>query len=100
MKQFDVFAVDDVGEVVAVVVMAGTYYLDLPNVLVVPLYPINFPGRVTQINPVLELGGTQYVAAVDEAVAIPTGLLTRCIGSLADQYTLLTNALDRLVAGY
>jgi len=87
MKHFDVFAMDDVGEVVAVVVMAGDYYLDLPNTLVVQLYPIDFRARVTQINPVIELDGTRYVALVDEAVAIPAGLLTRRIGSLADQYT-------------
>jgi hypothetical protein len=100
MKQFDVFAMEDVGGVVAVVVMAGEYYLDLPNILVVPLYPIDFPARVTQINPVLELDTKPYIAVVDEAVAVPVGLLARKIGSLASQYTLLTNALDRLIAGY
>lgn len=101
MKQFDVFDVDDTGGVVAITVLSGSAYLDLPNVLAVPLYAAGFVPRVTRINPILDHDGRGLVAVVDEMGAVTKTTFGDCVGHLSDaDQQRIKNALDRLIGGY
>jgi len=101
MKQFDVIDIDDAGGVIAVTVLSAGVYLDLPNILVVPLYAAGFPAQMPEINPTLEFRGIGLVAVLDEIASAPAYSLQAPSGRLtdADQARIKT-ALDRLIAGY
>lgn len=100
MKQFDVFSVNDPGGVVAVVVIQGDFYLDLPSVLVIPLIRSDSPLVIGEINPLFELAGRTLALKPEQTTGISPQRLGRRIGSLAEQGLLVSNALDRLLAGY
>ena len=100
MKKFDVFAVNDPGGVVAVVVIQGEVYLDLPSILVIPLIEANSPLVIAEINPVFALGRERLALKPEQTTGISPSRLGAKIGSLAEQGLKITNALDRLIAGY
>lgn len=100
MKPFDVFAFDDPGGAVAVVVLQGRYYLDLPSTLVAPLYPLGSGLRYDVINPEIHWLGEPVIVKLERLAALPASALVRRLGSLEDEADTIKNALDRLISGY
>ena len=80
--------------------MQGDFYLDLPTILVMPLYPVDSGLAYQGINPEIRLNGDVLIAKPDHLANVTAGYLMQKCGSLADQRTNLTNALDRLITGY
>ena len=100
MKRFDVVEYKDPGGAVAVVILQGSFYLDLPTVIVGPLFP---PGNVEAlpiINPTIVLSSEEFVFKSEYSGPFPRELLTNRIGALEEQAYTVQTAIDRLLAGY
>ena len=100
VKKFDVCLVDDPGGVIAVVIVQGEIYLDLPSILVIPLIAADSPLVIEEINPVFELAGRRLALKPEQTAGISPHQLGQKIASLAEQGLRVTNALDRLIAGF
>ncbi|MEM0987173.1 MAG: CcdB family protein [Pseudomonadota bacterium] len=100
MKPFDAFEIDDPGGAVGVVVLQGAYYLDLPTVLVAPLYRLDSGLKYDIINPEVSFYGDRLIVKLDRMAALPADTLVRRIGSILAYADEIKNALDRLIGGY
>ncbi|MCE9579908.1 MAG: CcdB family protein [Deltaproteobacteria bacterium] len=54
---------------------------------------------ITRLNPIVEVGGTEYVLVFQELAAVPTSALGAVVGSLAGRRTELVAAIDLLFTG-
>jgi hypothetical protein len=100
MKQFDVFNIDDPGGAVAVVLLQGAFYLDLPSVLVAPLYPAGSALQYTVINPEIRIGQGSVIVKLEQITSVSPLLLDRYAGTAEDSAQIIKDALDRLIGGY
>ena len=74
-------------------------YLD--SRAVVPLYPEGKVGpTLTQLNPILEIGGSRFVFFPQQIAALPRRTLRQPIASLAEHHDKITRALDILLTGF
>jgi toxin CcdB len=74
---------------------------DLNTRFVVPLLPHDFaPKAGHHLNPSLTIGAEKVVMMTQFAAAVPSRSLGKVVGSLADDYTLVMNAIDMLITGY
>ena len=68
--------------------------------LVVPFIPrANAPQVAERLNPVFEIGGTEYVMLTQAASAVRLRELGAVVASLADRSFEVTGALDVLLSG-
>lgn len=76
---------------------------DLLNVLstrvVVPLLPAAGLPATPRLNPVFELDGQAYLMMTQQIFAIPVERLGRVFISLADEHSVIMNAIDLLLTG-
>lgn len=99
VEQFDVFAVSSTGEIDKVVVLSGEQYTRLPTVVIVPL--VRRPSTSDMpIHAKVEFQGQSMTARFELLASLPSSILVRKLGSLANFEYKLKNALDRLLAGY
>jgi toxin CcdB len=74
---------------------------DLNTRFVVPLQsPENAPEPARRLNPVFEIDGKRYVMVTQFAAAIALRECGGFVTSLADQDTVIMNAVDMLISGY
>lgn len=78
----------------------GEFYLDLPTLLVVPLYPEHQVDRFEVINPVLMADGMPLVAKMEQIAAIAPNGLGALIDNVERDGLTIQNAIDRLFSGY
>lgn len=100
MKRYDVFAVTDENGVEAVVVVQGNLYLELPSILVIPLYSTAYAVPIKYINPIFEINGQTLILKTEEMTSAPRYMLDTKVGDLEDQAFAVQTALDRLFSGY
>ena len=75
----------------------------LPTRIVIPLRhtsDLGFPGKPSDLLPVLEINGEGYFLDTPAMSAVPLNALRRRIGSLADQREAILAALDRIFGAY
>lgn len=99
MAQFDVHRLQ-AGQ--GLVVDCQTDLLDdISTRFVVPLVPSDVsPRQITRLNPMFSVGDENYVLVPQLAASVPTSILGKPIGSLADEYLTIANALDMLISGF
>jgi hypothetical protein len=100
MKRFDVFDVEDAGGAVTVVLLQGGTYLDLPSVLVAPLFPIGTGLQYPVINPEIGMGHRRFVVKLEQITSVSPQLLNRYAGTANGSSQIIMDALDRLMGGY
>ena len=73
----------------------------LKSRFVVPLLRADeFPGALIRLNPLLQFKRERLLMATHLAVSIPTSEIAKELGSLADQDSMIANALDMLLMGF
>lgn len=74
---------------------------DLNTRIVIPVMPLGLAPRPARIlNPVLDLAETPHVLVTQFMSAVPVGILSRHVGSLAAQSDQITRAMDFLHQGF
>ncbi len=66
---------------------------------VVPLMPVAGLPKVSQLNPSFDIDGEPHLIATQLIFAIPVDRVGNRITSLADEHTVILNALDMLLTG-
>lgn len=100
MKRFDVFSVNDPHGVEAVVVVQGDFYLDLPSILVVPLYSDAVAKPIDRVNLSVDLNGKTLIFKTEEMTSAPAEALVRPIGNLEKGAFQIQIVMDRIFSGY
>ncbi|KGM33996.1 hypothetical protein P409_12750 [Inquilinus limosus MP06] len=101
MMRFDVHRVT--GSDVALALKVQSEFHDhLDTCVVVPLIPLARtkmkPAR--RLQPVFDVAGQPYMLATPAMASIPVGSLGDRIASLADQHSVIVDALDFLFQGF
>lgn len=68
--------------------------------LVVPLLPAQGTLQATRLHPVFTVNGERVVMVTQLASAVPTRLLRERVAGLAEEHSVIMNAIDMLLSGY
>ena len=97
MARFDLFRTTDRTLVVS---WQSTLFDHLDGRLVMPLIPGEVaPHPASRLNPLLEIGGAEYLAFPQWSSGMPIGELSRDGRNLDDEGLRLLDALDMLISG-
>jgi toxin CcdB len=101
MGQFDVYKNRAGGSFPFLVDVQSDLLARLATRVIVPIARLKRYGTkpVTRLNPVVELGGTEYVLVFQEMAAISATTLGEPVGSLAARRADLVAAIDLLFTG-
>ena len=101
MAQFDVFKNPGGGPYTLLVDIQSDVLAQLPTRVVVPLTSLKrYGGRpITKLNPVVTIGGTQYVMVFQDLAAVPHKVLGERVDSLERRRDELVAAIDLLFTG-
>ena len=99
MSQYDVFRSRSTRALV--VDCQSDYLAHLPTRFVVPLLALaEAPGVAERLNPILMFDGEEFYLAPQYAATVRTSDLERGRGSLAQEHSTITSALDFLIGGF
>ncbi|WP_342234881.1 CcdB family protein [Inquilinus sp. OTU3971] len=99
--RFDVHRLRGVDDVLALNIQSE-FHDHLPGRIIVPMVPVHSYSAMPmkRLQPVLPVGGHDYVLVTTEMAAISVSDLGDTIGSLADQHSVIVDALDFLFQGF
>ena len=99
--RFDVHRLRGVEDVLALNVQSE-FHDHLPARIVIPMVPAHSYSAtpMKRLQPVLPVGGHDYVLVTTEMVSISVTDLGDRVGSLADQHSAIVDALDFLFQGF
>lgn len=100
MARFDVYALG--GRSARFVVdLQSDVLSELTTRVVAPLFPADkLAGPATQLNPLVEIDGQEFVLFAQLLATVPKSDLKRPIASIADQQDEFSRALDLLFTGF
>lgn len=101
MAQFDVLRTSRGGTYPLVVDVQAELHRRLATCVVVPLIARRRygPRPITRLQPLVAVGGEEYVAMVPLLASVPRSSLGEVVGSLATRRADLIAALDLLITG-
>jgi len=99
--RFDVHRLRGVEDVLALNVQSE-FHDHLPARIVIPMVPAHSYSAkpMKRLQPILPVGGHDYVLVTTEMAAMSVSDLGDPIASLADQHTTIVDALDFLLQGF
>lgn len=100
MARFDVYAVN--GPVGLVLDVQADVLSRLHTRVVIPLIPTTAaqPQPVTQLRPIVRIGGSDYVLSTSEIAAVPCSTLRERVANLENQHLIIVNSIDFLLQGF
>jgi toxin CcdB len=99
--RFDVHRLQGADDVLALNVQSE-FHDHLLARIIIPMVPAHSYSAkpMKRLQPILSVDGQDYVLVTSEMAAIPTGDLGDRIASLADQRSVIVDALDFLLQGF
>jgi toxin CcdB len=99
--RFDVHRLRGVEDILALNVQSE-FHDHLPARIIIPMAPAHSYSAkpMKRLQPVLPVGGRDYVLVTTEMASISVSDLGDRVGSLADQHSLIVDALDFLFQGF
>lgn len=100
MARFDILPLH--GANLLVVDVQADILRDLRTRVVVPVIPIAMMAdeAASRLRPRMELHGCAYILNTPEIASVPCSALGERIGSMAEQDTLIVDAIDFLIQGF
>ncbi|MDR6287605.1 MULTISPECIES: CcdB family protein [Inquilinus] len=99
--RFDVHRLKGADDVLALGVQSE-FHDHLQTRIIVPMVPVgSYPAKpMVRLEPILSVDGQQYVLVTTDMASIPIGELGDVVASLADQHSVIVDALDFLLQGF
>lgn len=100
MPQFDVFRNPRGGRFPLLVDVQSHAVSQLDSRVVVPLVPRKKFGKpISRLQPIVTIGGTEYVVLLHQIAAMPLAALGPAVDSLASRRDDMVSAIDMLLTG-